>query len=264
MLKIILWGGVADKIIIEKPQRKGFMSKLLLDKYSPYEKTIFIDADCLVGTNIDWWFEEFLNNNSDMSAFGRNIDAELTLKNPNAYYFKYTKCKYLGVEYIPSFNGGVYYFEKSDISHKVFSMAREFADKQFDGGFLFYGDEPYLALAMSINKCRCLPKHQILFYPRARQKIKYIDFRSEKYLYEQGGKEYDYLGVFHFGSNNTKRILYRYWVNDIVHRGNIIWEILYRTGFYKEMVYKIDNFRDKIIHVLVEIKHSTVDKIKKQ
>lgn len=95
-----------SSVIIQKPERIGFMSKLMIDIYAPYDYTIFIDADCLVASNIDWWFSKFKENGSCVSVFGKNVDIATTLQNPEDYYFQYDKCKCFDVKYVPSFNGG--------------------------------------------------------------------------------------------------------------------------------------------------------------
>lgn len=247
-----------DTVIIRKPDRIGFMSKLMIDTYTPYDDTIFIDADCLVGSNIDWWFSKFEENGSHVSVFGWNIDIGTTLSNPENYYFQYRKCSCYNVEYIPSFNGGVYFLKKGEVSSQVFSDARKFVDDKFDGGFLCYGDEPNIALAMAKNKCRCIPHNQILVFPRA--KISCINMRTEEYAYEQFGEKYYDLGVIHFGSKNTKRILYKYWAFDNKNRNGILQTILYNIGFFN-ILQEVDVVRDIIIHFLVIVKHSTVDRI---
>lgn len=250
-----------DNVIVRSPERTGFMSKLMIDLYTPFEETIFIDADCLVGNSIDWWFEAFSNNGSPVSVFGWNIAINETLENPDDYYFKYEKCKELSVNYIPSFNGGVYYLKQGVLAKKVFSDARKFVDTNFDGGFLCYGDEPNIALAMAINGCKCLSINQILVYPRA--KIDLLDMRAKRYRYEQFEKKYTDLGVIHFGSKHTKKMLYRYWITDMNNRNSTLWSILYKMGFYKNPLKLLDIFRDKIIHCLVIIKHMFYDKAKK-
>lgn len=45
----------------------------------------------------------------------------------------------------------MYYLKQGVLAKKVFSDARKFVDTNFDGGFLCYGDEPNIALAMAIN-----------------------------------------------------------------------------------------------------------------
>lgn len=49
---------------------------------------------------------------------------------------------------------------------------------------------------------------------------------------------------------------------DMIKQDSIVWNILYQIGFYKKTLKYMDDLRDIVIHVLVVIKHATVDKVK--
>lgn len=65
-----------DDIIVRQPQEVGFMNKLMIEELSPYDETIFIDADCLVYGDISVFFEKYEENGFPFSSFGRNIPEE--------------------------------------------------------------------------------------------------------------------------------------------------------------------------------------------
>lgn len=60
-----------DVIIIEAPT-KSYMDKLELLKLAPYDENIFIDADCLVYGDINYYWE--LHPRKGVSCFGQSLN----------------------------------------------------------------------------------------------------------------------------------------------------------------------------------------------
>ncbi len=145
--------GVFDELVAVKAERgKGFLQKLWIDKYSPFERTLFIDSDCLVGAP---FYEELDNlkrypftpvcekylvsGERDENGWVRDVGAALEL---------------CGGELLPKFNGGVYYFDRSDAAKSVFRTSRQIAARAVDFGLdrsdgKEPGDEPVFALALT-------------------------------------------------------------------------------------------------------------------
>lgn len=124
--------------------------KLLLDRYSPFETTLFIDSDCIIT-------RPFHDELAKLAAFDftviieRLVPADGTDEYVSDLAFALHK---VGGRVYPKFNGGVYYFNKSPAAAEVFERARRyFADyqaygiKPFDRGGP--GDETVIALALS-------------------------------------------------------------------------------------------------------------------
>lgn len=126
----------------------GFSQKLHMNLYSPFKRTLFIDADCLVIRNISWMLDRF--NGKPVSVLGT--------KKTNGNFLGTTVEKLkekLSFDFLPTFNGGVYYFEKGDISDQVFEKARKLFYEDYDRLELIKfsgkpGDEPVMSLAMGI------------------------------------------------------------------------------------------------------------------
>ena len=253
------WTQAFDRVIIEVPQRQGFMSKLNLYDYTDFDETIFIDADCLCAKNIDSYFDIFQKNGSEFSVFGTNVLPEITLQDPDEYYFSYKKTKHLGVEYIPSFNGGIYYIRKGQTSAAVFDFARKTADAKQDYDFIFYGDEPYLALSMAIHKCRCVSMNELLWYPRS--EILDIDLKNQKLIYKIKATQeiINDAGVVHFGNSNTKKYIYKFEVKNMQHKENLLYHIFYKTGILRKAYKFKDDIIRETIKFLVLIKHKVFD-----
>ncbi len=140
-------------ILMENPSR-SFNDKLRLFEYLPYEETIFIDADCLIYSDLNIWWERF-SEAGDFCAFGFAHD---DLDSGRGWFRPSGMREFAPqVSFVPSFNGGVYYMRNTEICRKVFDVARHCATHYSDYAFNMFkkpADEPVLALGMAVNGCR--------------------------------------------------------------------------------------------------------------
>lgn len=141
----------------------GVAQKLFVDKYTPFDETIFIDSDCLCYKDINkiWDFYE------NVEGFGIKGWGYLTKQDTSYYainnlqeFFKVAKVDKIGL-----FNSGVFYFDKSSKSKKVFDTARYLFDnrqnlslKNFKNSLV--NDEPIFALSLEKNGIDILPLGQ--------------------------------------------------------------------------------------------------------
>lgn len=133
-------------IPVKNKYGKGVLQKLYVNEYSPFEKTMFIDSDCLVINSIDWLFELF--DGKKVSVVGK-IKYDYKLSGQTLEYLK----TQIDIDYLISFNGGIYYFEKSEIANKVYEKSREIINyydqwnfNKWRGGI---ADEVVMSVAMS-------------------------------------------------------------------------------------------------------------------
>jgi hypothetical protein len=137
---------------LDRSKGGSFVQKLWLDRYTPFEKTMFIDSDCIVGASFREHIERLsvfaftpvcerylLPGDHDNDGWVKDIGDALT--------------KVGGTRY-PKFNGGIYYYDKSDASLAVFEKARAFLREASNlglqnpsGGEI--GDETVFALALA-------------------------------------------------------------------------------------------------------------------
>lgn len=127
---------------------KGLSQKLYLDKYSPFTETIFIDSDCLVLDSLDAMLK--LCREHTFVVFGDQV-------NSGEWAMDVTQvCKTFGVQSIPRFNGGTYYFRNDAITANIYEKARELKENYDELGFTRFrgsiNEEPLIAVAMAINK----------------------------------------------------------------------------------------------------------------
>lgn len=131
---------------------KGFSQKLYIDKYSPFDETIFIDADCLIVSPLNNVFK--LCAPHSFVVFGDQICT-------GEWFMDVAEvCKRFNVPSLPQFNGGLYYVKKDEVSAGVFNTARELMHQYTQIGLSTFrgapADEPLFAVAMAINKINAI------------------------------------------------------------------------------------------------------------
>jgi len=154
--------GLADPLIrkyydLRIPLRpeygKSIEQKLALDLYSPFDDTIFIDSDCIAYRNIDsLWHGELVECDFVALVRGRYSAG---FKHP-AYKATAFTFRALGIESIPEFNGGLYFFRKGRHSKRVFEKAREIFQSRERYGFKPHkgaaaNDEALFGLSLAVH-----------------------------------------------------------------------------------------------------------------
>jgi hypothetical protein len=124
-----------------------FETKTRLHLYSPFKKTLYLDADSLVMNNIDlyWKFAKTGSfvyfGNKCTEGFWYNLDIKKWINE-------------ISVPWLPVFNSGMFLFDNSGISKDIFETAFYFFHHHENLKFpLFRGrmfpDEPFLAIALA-------------------------------------------------------------------------------------------------------------------
>lgn len=124
-----------------------FLHKISMDLYTPFKKTMFLDADCLCYKDIFYAFSLFTDSTFgyvgrkafDGIWYGLSIQALRTK---------------LHVEYIPQLNSGMFYFTDSIESVEVFKTARQYYNSYENFNIplfrkTFYPDEPAFSMALA-------------------------------------------------------------------------------------------------------------------
>ncbi|MDP9077363.1 MAG: hypothetical protein M3O71_08080 [Bacteroidota bacterium] len=126
---------------------KGLSNKLYLDKYSPFQETLFIDSDCLVFTSLDAMID--LSRRYPFVVFGDQITSG------DWYMDVAAMCKKFSLPSVPLFNGGTYYFNDKVVAANIYDKARELAENYKTLGFTEFrgsiNEEPLVSVAMAIN-----------------------------------------------------------------------------------------------------------------
>ena len=136
------------------PERgKALQQKLWFDTYTPFERTAFIDSDCLVVGSL----QEILQRSR-----GHTFAPLGYVATKGWWYMRIEDvlAKYR-LPFMPRFNGGYYYFEKGDLAASLFARARQVGRVHarlgiYDLG-LWFNEEVFYALAMAWERLAPVP-----------------------------------------------------------------------------------------------------------
>lgn len=204
------YSAMFEQVVVTKDIRKSTVDKLLI-RYSPFDESIFLDADTLILQNIDDLWNVF-EEQDDVSAFGHVLPLDsqegwFTYEGSGTYKSQ--------IKYLITMNGGIYYFRKSQKSAQVFSQALDLI-KDYDLiDFKYFSqpqDEPLMAMSMVLNECKpCIENYDIVILPVCKQTVS-VDYRGN--VYE--GKNRSNAKMIHFSTPRTTLFLYNY-LNAINH-----------------------------------------------
>jgi hypothetical protein len=138
-----------DVVVEVNPQHgKGLIQKLFLYDYSPFEETIFIDADCLAVRDFSFLWDLF--SDKEVSAIG-----ECLTTGTWAGMLVEQTCANLNIPYIVQLNGGVYFFRKGNVAASVYQSAQALIERYDEIGIARLrgqiNEEPLISLAMSMH-----------------------------------------------------------------------------------------------------------------
>ncbi|MDR3528658.1 MAG: hypothetical protein P4L57_15415 [Rhizomicrobium sp.] len=123
----------------------GVLSKLDLAAFTPFETTLFIEADCLCLRPVETVFDYFAGQ--EFAVYGTNPSSLFWTAKPERYRTVVDAKAY------PHFNGGLYYFRNTPLAWDVFERAKGFFEQYDALGVLCYrrkpNDEPLFSLAMA-------------------------------------------------------------------------------------------------------------------
>lgn len=199
-----------DDVVVIQENNAGYLNKLRVQELSPYDETIFIDADTLIIRDISDWWEAFGDSGYDVAVWG--WDCEITSPRCGKLISQKAAEKYGITRYI-GFNGGVYYFKKTEKAARIYARAVELLDTYLeDEQHLFngkMGDEPVMAVALLENGVYGVedPKKERMFCTPGMRDLK-INLLTGKCTFIK----YDYRvnpAVMHWGTGDTKKPVYR-------------------------------------------------------
>jgi hypothetical protein len=134
-----------EVVTIDPPPARDCLAKLHIDVLTPYRRTLYLDADCLVLRSLDELFSLFAGQ--EFAVHGHNVieghwyaDIAKTLRRAR-------------VPQLPKINGALFYLEESERVRSLFARARSLVSTYRDFGFATFAggiaDEPLLSLAMA-------------------------------------------------------------------------------------------------------------------
>lgn len=144
-------------VLIENPKR-SYMDKLDLLVETPYDESIFIDADCIAFGDLNCYWDSF-EGASDLSAFGYTFPRGteggwFSLDGTGKYRDR--------VAYGVHLHGVAYFIRRGETCQRIREIAWDIANHYGDYRFQQFqqpADEPILALAMAVTNCVPVPGH---------------------------------------------------------------------------------------------------------
>jgi hypothetical protein len=192
---------------------KGILHKLYLDRYTPFEKTIFVDSDCLFFDDPDLLWKMY-EGSPGFGAKGKYVgpsDSHWAVIDLESYL------RHFNVARIGLFNSGVFYFDCSDNAKKVFRTARDIFG-QLDSLSLYQykgrpsGDEPLFGMAMELCSVPLLPDHDGQCMTLAclveEKELRVINVLRGQSRHEFSGAEFEPL-LIHFNVGTQGSFVYQ-------------------------------------------------------
>lgn len=201
-----------DDVVLIDEFRRSTIDKLLMFN-SPYDESIFLDADILILDSIDDLWDVF-ETWDDVGIFGCTYPVD-----SKRGWFTYEGCgKYKSqIKYMIDMNGGIVFFRKTDRAASIFGKALALVDEYSDFDFKRFkepADEPVMALSMALHSCK--PRdfsYNQLILPGIHEKVT-TDYQGNIYI----GKKQVQTKMIHFSNIRTKHFLYNY-LNFIIQNG---------------------------------------------
>jgi hypothetical protein len=133
-----------DFIIPYDKNADPFETKLLLNRHTPFQKTLFLDSDTLVYGNISYLFD-YLNDQSFIYVGTCRTEGYW------CYDIKSTAEKF-NIPWIGQLNSGIFLFKNDEISNNLFEFAHSLHRDANRLNLSFfrlsmYSDEPFLGIA---------------------------------------------------------------------------------------------------------------------
>lgn len=250
-----------DVVLIDAP-RRAFTDKLRILDLSPYEETIFIDADSLAYSDLNGLWDLF----RDAPPFGLigetvPLDSErawLSLDNTGVFRD--------AVEKFIICQGGIYYVRK-DCPEDFKATARYILEHYYDFDFRVFRvipcDETILSLACSVHKI--YPSHNLgevfCYYPKVR-KVHQMDIRKGEleyeYIWQEPGGTNEGRFLVHWGTRGTRGWVYARELERLIsssrHQGFNPFRLLFRyvRSFLRTLPsrfpYSFKSYIFKILH----------------
>ncbi len=196
-----------DDVVILENSTRSYLDKITLLKYTPYDETIFIDADSLAYGDLNEYFDKF-SPGDEVSGFGK----VLPLDSQNGWFKAENAGKYKDkIHFVTSFHGGIIYVRKNntenEVCHKVYDICMDILQDYTDYDFYYFkkpADEPVYGLALAVANCKptSVSADHFCFFPETKNFSANI---------MKGRLSYDFLGeeirgngmLCHFGNRNT-------------------------------------------------------------
>jgi hypothetical protein len=151
------YAGLFDQVISvpDDPAIRGAMNKARLFEITPYDRTLYVDADCLLfSPRIEFFWRKYRDHPFAVEGHRQSTGPAFacSLGEKDAAVL----CRLLDLPYVTVFNAGVMYFERTDASKAVFERVLALYNGPHRDAISYrykhageYADEPFFGTALA-------------------------------------------------------------------------------------------------------------------
>lgn len=198
-----------DDVIILKNPTRSWMDKMELLKSCPYDENIFIDADCLIYRDINFFWELF-EGADDFSCFGEVLPLD-----SKAGWFTREVEKLYPIHFITHLHGMLYFIRKGPVIDQMSELCqkiiREYHSVSYKAFNDVLADEPVYALAMAIMNLKPIRRKReyYCFVPYS-TKLSTNYYRRQVSFENPKDGYVNECCIVHWGNANTQKCRYRF------------------------------------------------------
>ena len=187
----------------------SWLDKIKLLECCPYDENIFVDADCTIYNDINFFWDLF-KTADDFSCFGKVLPMD-----SKEGWFTSDAARVYPIRFITHLHGICYFIRPGEMVDRMVALScdiiRNYSAVQYKGFNDCLADEPVFALAMAILGLKPIERepHYYCFVPYATHintnfYTREVDFRNPKDGWVRS------CFIVHWGNQNTKRAQYRF------------------------------------------------------
>lgn len=202
-----------DGVIVMEEPTYTFFDKIAVYEHSPFDETIFLDADMNIIRDISFLFDMFEKNGSAVSCLGsrREITAD-----SRPIHFGEAAVKAFSLTHYLAFGGGIYYFRRGPQADALIRMVfdelapnyQAYQMKVFRAGQM--ADEPLMGLAMLLSGMDPVDDTvvDIMRYSDHMMDTVKWDFKKQECTFFWQDKRIVRPEIIHYGTHNTRHKKY--------------------------------------------------------
>jgi hypothetical protein len=235
-----------DHVVVQDPALKGFMHKLYLDRYSPFDETFFFDSDVLVFRPLkqvlnSWGTQPYTAcgnfGTTGFSSFG--LDRERVLK-------------LIAKESLVQIDGAGHAYFRQPECKIVFDLAREIAaNYEYYAGKIRLADEDVIDIAMTILNLQPMPHFDFWARPLSGKpgsiRMEAAEGRCSLILVDNGLNQHPYM--IHFAAKEAA-FLYERQLRRLFKKFGVSTKGLLRMAlsdfYFREIKWPLKGYLDRL------------------
>lgn len=205
-----------DDVVIMNNATRSWADKLEMLRYCPYDENIFLDADCLVYQDINFYWDLF-SGMGDFSCFGKALPL-----GSQGGWFSDQAAEVYPIRFLTHLHGMLYFIRRGTTVDQMYVLCKDIVENYHKIKFKYFNDcladEPVFALAMAVLNLKPIPRvpEYYCFVPFAIDCKPDFLSHSVRFTYPEEG-QIARCCVVHWGNANTRKAAYRLEEHKINH-----------------------------------------------